>query len=626
MRRGRPRTNPVRKYFSYDSESNTSTCQIAECGHEVTGYHGGNLERHLRERHPQEHAKLSDEKAVTTKRASSGNDEDSSIKKPRQVGRGRTSQATSSKPVLLEITEESIMKSCVELVTKNRRPFKLFDDSGFRKIIDPVLRALGAKEEDITAETVEKRVQEKAKSKREDISQSLSERMFSLKIDYLKKNDRQVLVTSAQYAENGSLILRPLAVKQVCGADDELLTSQVKSVLPRYHASESHLYSITTKVGEKALRTVCGRRKAEDEELDRGDSTCKANGSKVVDDGDEFVEVGGCVMEVLKLAVSDALKTSPTGTTIEKCRKLVKKLSDRSAMEEIKKRKLEPPLNDSSKTFLGTFEMLTRLLELKDFAADFVPEEERKFSAETKWEDVKEITASLQPAQVVMNMLLTEQLTLGDFYGAWLKCSIETSRIGSPLAKKLVECMKTRERCFRCRNTFCAALYMDPRYRIVLTQDEKHSAVTHLTETWKRIAGIKQMQKDSSTIQVSVGAADPDEPDAVEAYLREEEEKIGKNHNVSGKLDTKAIEHWLEKLDEEPRVPKSKNVLAYWEKRKESEPQLHALAQVVLSVPVTDESEKHAKSALRFISLDERSEISSRTLGDLVLLTSCSEP
>ncbi|KAH9371364.1 hypothetical protein HPB48_012594 [Haemaphysalis longicornis] len=55
------------------------------------------------------------------------------------------------------------MNSSAKLVTRNARPFRLIDDSGFRKIIDPVLKPLIAKRA-ITAETVKDRARKKQKA------------------------------------------------------------------------------------------------------------------------------------------------------------------------------------------------------------------------------------------------------------------------------------------------------------------------------------------------------------------------------------------------------------------------------------------------------------------------------
>ncbi|KAH7945724.1 hypothetical protein HPB49_014717 [Dermacentor silvarum] len=230
---GRDRTNRARRHFKYDSVSNKSICQIENRQHVVSGDHGGNLQRHLQRRHKEVHDSILADKASSTKRVVSDEVECCPAAKLRQVDIQSMFQHTPSKCVSLEITEDSIMNSCVELVTRNGRPFWLIDDSGFRKIIDPVLKALSAKRA-ITAETVKDKVQEQAKCKREEISQTLRKRMFSLKIDCASRLDRALLGINVQYAENGKLILQPLAMKELFDRHTaEHLTSQVKSTLSR---------------------------------------------------------------------------------------------------------------------------------------------------------------------------------------------------------------------------------------------------------------------------------------------------------------------------------------------------------------------------------------------------------
>ena len=41
--------------------------------------------------------------------------------------------------------KKTLENSCFELVTVNGRPFKLIDDSGFRKIVNPFLEGMRAK-------------------------------------------------------------------------------------------------------------------------------------------------------------------------------------------------------------------------------------------------------------------------------------------------------------------------------------------------------------------------------------------------------------------------------------------------------------------------------------------------
>ncbi len=45
--------------------------------------------------------------------------------------------------VKVAITQNALVDACVDLVTLNGRPFSMMNDSGFRKIIDPIIEALG---------------------------------------------------------------------------------------------------------------------------------------------------------------------------------------------------------------------------------------------------------------------------------------------------------------------------------------------------------------------------------------------------------------------------------------------------------------------------------------------------
>jgi len=50
-----------------------------------------------------------------------------------------------SKYVKVNLSEKSIIDACVDLVTINGRPFSMLNDSGFRRILDPVLNGFQKK-------------------------------------------------------------------------------------------------------------------------------------------------------------------------------------------------------------------------------------------------------------------------------------------------------------------------------------------------------------------------------------------------------------------------------------------------------------------------------------------------
>ena len=52
---------------------------------------------------------------------------------------------------------------------------------------------------------------------------------------------------------------------------------------------------------------------------------------------------------------------------------------------------------------------------------------------------------ALKPAKIATKCLQSDQLTAGEFYGIWLKCSLDTEKLGSPFARKLAQCLKTHQ-------------------------------------------------------------------------------------------------------------------------------------------------------------------------------------
>ncbi|KAH9359731.1 hypothetical protein HPB48_002575 [Haemaphysalis longicornis] len=266
--------------------------------------------------------------------------------------------------------------------------------------------------------------------------------------------------------------------------------------------------------------------------------------------------------------------------------------------------------------------MLTRFVELKGFAKDFFSREQTTSVTDSMWAKVEGLIQSLQPAQEATKVLQTEQLTIGDFYGAWLTCSMKTSAIPSPLAQALVQSMKKREQNLRSTNIFCAGLYIDHRYRLLLTPDQKWQARRHLCKAWKRITAFTGLQQKqcSSCISESTAAPTPEEPeDALEAFLKTKEAEAGTESRLTSKQGLSDMVLLLEMLDKESCLPRSTNMLKFWEERKERQPELYILAQVALGVPATQVSGEREFSALKFV-------LSESTLDDLLLLKSCSLP
>lgn len=121
--------NPVHNSFSYNAQTNVSICKA--CKIEMKGKHTENLVRHMKRKHADIAERIFSE--ITAKKQKEHKNENSIMKY----------FANNPPSATVSVSTEDLVNGCVELVTKNGRPLKMLEDSGFRKIIDPLCKAVG---------------------------------------------------------------------------------------------------------------------------------------------------------------------------------------------------------------------------------------------------------------------------------------------------------------------------------------------------------------------------------------------------------------------------------------------------------------------------------------------------
>jgi bifunctional polynucleotide phosphatase/kinase len=114
----------------------------------------------------------------------------------------------------IEITERQVVNACVEMVTVNGRPFKALSDSGFRKILDPILKGFGGTFT-ISPENIRDKVEGKAKEIRDQIKKDVKNRFVSVKMDCATRLDRALLGINPQFNKKGKIQLYTLAIIEV---------------------------------------------------------------------------------------------------------------------------------------------------------------------------------------------------------------------------------------------------------------------------------------------------------------------------------------------------------------------------------------------------------------------------
>ncbi|XP_065316108.1 uncharacterized protein LOC135924909 [Gordionus sp. m RMFG-2023] len=319
-----------------------------------------------------------------------------------------------------------------------------------------------------------------------------------------------------------------------------------------------------------------------------------------------------CAAHTLQLALQDAIKFSPIVETIAKARSLNLKLRHPTYQKLLKIMKLPKPVLDCR--WHSTHDMLERLILLKPNIEDFFTEQSDYLLTED-WKEIITIVEILKPLKIATKQFQSKQLTLTDFYAAWLRCCIELEKNPNHFAQLLYSCLKNREERFIKNEILLAAIYLDPRYKVLLSDDDKICAKKHLVNLWRRIKSLTTpiLSDDISSDEVI------EQEDDLEKLiqLKERQEKILKRGPT---IAEKSIGTIITGFSDYKRLDKKENILHFWESAKLEHPELYILSKILFAVPATQVSVERSFSHLKFILSPHRSRMSEQLLEDIMLI------
>lgn len=507
---------PVYKFFKKESE-NKYVCLINSCNQPIAGgsHSAFNLERHVKRCHPEKEANLKHKQTDDTAAPSA-----------------KTSRITdfydcSVRPttVSLAIDEKTLMNACVEMVTKNGRPFALINDSGFRKIIDPILKALKSNVA-ITPDSVQLKVQSLANSIKSQISSEIKNKLISLKIDSATRFDRSILGINIQYIKNKSICIKTLAMKELKQSHTgEYIKTITLSVLNEFGITPEQVYSITTDNGANMLKAVQLFNPDQTNLIDIDDEieienlvtdTHSLDDNSSVDWDGEIVAIDAecddiifpecnignvnsvrCAVHTLQLAVYKFYKFRNINVKIAKCRQLATKIRTPTIMLLIKALRMKHPILDTTTRWNSTIGMFERLLELRPFCDNNASTHKVLFVPEPIWEFMKSFVNIMQPVKEATVRLQTAHLVVGDFMGIWLKMKLQLSAMNEYMANDILACIQEREELLFKQPAVVSALYLDPRFKSILKPEAISIAKQSLLETWRKIQFVKSARIDT---------------------------------------------------------------------------------------------------------------------------------
>lgn len=197
-------TNAVHARFLFDRKPNTSTCK--KCSRSFKGKHATNLLKHFLAKHEDEYDEI-----LKENNSEKGNRLDN--KKHHQAP---VSKYFSVEKHLIQInmSPTTLKAAVVEMLTKNGRPLTFVEDSGFRKIIDPILAGF-AVPITINRFNIRTLIVDAAQNLRKQISMKLQNRLISIKMDAASKLNRSILGVNVQILEDSTVSIITLAMAEI---------------------------------------------------------------------------------------------------------------------------------------------------------------------------------------------------------------------------------------------------------------------------------------------------------------------------------------------------------------------------------------------------------------------------
>lgn len=270
--------------------------------------------------------------------------------------------------------------------------------------------------------------------------------------------------------------------------------------------------------------------------------------------------------------------------------------------------------------------------EVVDFYAD-----NRKMKAfqllKRKWAILKEISYVLSIPYKATIELQKQNLTLSDVFGIWLKAQLHLNacvnlkkNYKTDLAKHLLSAMNERKETVFKNPLMAAALFLDPRFRRQITQNEEKmdEAIKTLKNIWRRLVTLNAVNQNVSVEEVNMNISDKsagsnisfefDERAEMNKFLSGNQNavSVAKSHEID-------IEHCLEMFDP-PAMSSESDIFEFWKSVKDQNAEMYELAMAVFAVPPTEVQIERDFSKLNFVFTDRRCSLTEERLEDIMII------
>lgn len=566
---------------------------------------------------------------------------------------------------------DMVLEECTNLVAVHGRPFSIINDKAFKNL----LALIPENKSTINALKVRENVKAMATNMRDQLANILHGKKISIKIDIASIGTRSFMGINCQYLENGKVLLKNLGVIEIFQRHtSEHLKEILIFNLHRFRINtefNNQIYCITTDNGanmiklSKLMNESClGTNTSESDDVQAGPSSVEANESNNLcedfnseynyDDEtselehtftnqvttvlrEQFMNAGEssgheigivrCAAHTLQLALLDACKDETTCSLITSGREVVRRLRTPQFVRLLRQNYKNVPKLDCTTRWHSTIDMVESLLSLREICST----DERLQLPDSTWEALSEFVRCLMPARELTKKLQEEQLTVGDFYIAWMLCEFKITKMTAKIATDLLASMKNREKSLFQTDIFINGIFLDPRVNTILTPEQQNKAKANCIKLYIDNFELEQSDKENENINSEnllttttnerITEAQRDLDDFLNSRYIDNLDNLNLLLRRQSRPDiVDEIKQSMNMYLEEPLLKSTESVLAYWEKSREKFPYLYKLTTVVLAAPMTQVSVERLFSSLKFVVSQYRLSMKDDIIEDLLFI------
>lgn len=235
------------------------------------------------------------------------------------------------------------------------------------------------------------------------------------------------------------------------------------------------------------------------------------------------------------------------------------------------------------------------------------------------WSNLPDIVTVLAVFADKTDELQKGDLTLCDSYGIWIALTVRLKNLSRiPLAIVLLERVETRLKVLMADTVLIAAIYLDPRYRLVLDETQKKIAVQHLTNLHHRLTDNADINHSDDNLNIE--DSEDAEMNEVDKYLNELEviNRGGISLDFCSTSDN--FQKELVNFSKMDRIKCANKIVPFWASIRFDYPLLYEVAKTVLAVPPTEAKIERNFSHLDFILNKRRNRLTDQALENILFL------